>query len=239
MIAPHPARDRGIYSRPAGGRRRRGETADARSAKADIAFSQPRIHSPGCVGLLVAGGDAGKRRTRGPRRRTSRFPSREFIRRGVSDCRWPAETRGNGGRAVRAGGHRVFPAANSFAGVCRTAGGRRRRGETADARSAQADIAFSQPRIHSPGVSACWWPAETVWGRGNVSAKADITFSQPRIHSPGVSARWWSAETVWGRGNVSAQADIASSQPRIHSPGLPADGRCPVEARTGVMHDGR
>jgi hypothetical protein len=43
--------------------------------------------------------------------------------------------------------------------------------------SAQADIAFSQPRIHSPGVSACGWPAGTMQGRGNLSAQADIAFS--------------------------------------------------------------
>jgi hypothetical protein len=51
--------------------------------------------------------------------------------------------------------------------------------------SAQADIAFSQPRIHSPGgLSACSKSDEPRGTLGNLSAQADIAFSQPRIHSP-------------------------------------------------------
>jgi hypothetical protein len=148
-LAQHPSAEADIAfsqprihsSRRPAGRHRRCWLAQHPSAKADIALSQPRTHSP--RRLRAGTADFGSRNIR-PRRRTSRCSSREFIRPGGCG---PAPRILARAAPVREGGHRVFPAANSFA---RRPAGRHRRCWLAQHPSAKADIAFSQPRIHSP-----------------------------------------------------------------------------------------
>ena len=114
---------------------------------------------------------------------------------------------------VREGGLRAFPAANSFApgppGL--------RRGALpppAPDPSAQADIAGSLPRIHSPGLDA-------RRGSGSPPGPPDLRSGAPPPPAP----------------DPSAQADITSSLPRLQSPG--AEGRLASRNLSRVLIRGR
>jgi hypothetical protein len=132
---------RAAHTRP---RRRRSRFPAANSfARAVLAApSRERVNSPQrprkarkLRGASTANRGMRAAHTR-PRRRTSRFPSREFIRRG-----------GVGGTAP--GASKL--AATTAESPANCAGLQRRTAACAPHPSAKADITFSQPRIHSPG----------------------------------------------------------------------------------------
>jgi hypothetical protein len=176
------------------------------SAKADIAFSQPRFQSPGGGGSGESSGCRSNPAARAAterwvrihaphlppprtrrRRPTSRFPSRDFNRLGAGIGRTPRvsfESRCPCGDRTMGLDSRTAPAATRNP-------------------SAKADIAFSQPRFQSPGTGDRANPPVSFESRcpcgdrkmgsdsrtapaaaPNPSAKADIAFSQPRFQSP-------------------------------------------------------
>ena len=101
------------------------------SAQADIALSQPRIHSPRRGRGNVS--PAPQERLKPPRRRNDCGKPRKL--RGASNAvRGGAALTISPARTVRAGGHRVVPAANSFA----TAGAGQRQPRAARAAEAAA-----------------------------------------------------------------------------------------------------
>ena len=201
------------------------------SAKADIAGSLPRIHSPGAEtgpssarSPTPAGGtphrctSSARARSVGEGRHRGFIAANSFAGGGdpASSARSPTPAGGTPhrctssarARSVGEGRHRGFVAANSFAG-----GGDR-------ASSARSPTPAGGPRTgaHPPPVH-------------DLSAKADIAGSLPRIHSPGAETgppphdlRLRLAVPRTGAHpppvhDLSAKADIAGSLPRIHSPG--------------------
>jgi hypothetical protein len=172
------------------------------SAKADIALSQPRIHSPGPggsrrgAGLVVRPVGASKlaattaespanraglhrhtaacvRHTTRRRRPTSRCPSREFIRLGPGGSRraqgwWCApRERVNSPQRLRKP-RKLRGASPAHRGM-----------RAAHDPSAKADIALSQPRIHSPGPGGSWRGAGLVVRPAGASELAATTAESP------------------------------------------------------------